>query len=271
MTIPSFPAVQVEQLARCLAQAKSHSQLTDLFAELGMDAPGPSQGAKWLRIREALAARQKRDGVGNNVGTFVQTVLSPVNFVKASEGYYERLRAEVNLILAFCGLHVDEAGKLCPVPLARTLDEAARRASELRAKLVQRAVHPEVLSFCRPELLDGNYFHAVLEASKSVADKVRNKTGLPCDGAELFQRAFGGKAPLLAINTLTTDTEKSEQAGFANLLVGLFGTFRNPTAHAPKVHWPMSEQDALDLLSLVSYVHRRLDGAVSTNPTLVGT
>jgi Protein of unknown function (Hypoth_ymh) len=66
---------------------------------------------------------------------------------------------------------------------------------------------------------------------------------------------------MLAVSTLRTDTEKSEQTGFANLLKGMFGTFRNPTGHAPKVTWKIEEQDALDLLSLVSYLHHRLDAA----------
>lgn len=44
------------------------------------------------------------------------------------------------------------------------------------------------------------------------------------------------------------------------LLIGLFGAVRNPLAHAPKTNWPMSEQDALDILTLVSLIHRKLDG-----------
>ena len=50
-----------------------------------------------------------------------------------------------------------------------------------------------------------------------------------------------------------------KQKGFVNLLVGLFGVFRNPTAHAEKIYWPIGEQDALDILGLVSLVHRKLD------------
>lgn len=64
-----------------------------------------------------------------------------------------------------------------------------------------------------------------------------------------------------ALGPLTTESEKSEQKGFANLLIGLFGAVRNPLAHAPKTNWPMSEQDALDILTLVSLIHRKLDGA----------
>jgi uncharacterized protein (TIGR02391 family) len=130
-----------------------------------------------------------------------------------------------------------------------------------------------VLRFCRAELLQDNYFHAVFEATKSVAQKIRDKTGLTGDGADIVDKAFGLRAPMLAINSLRTDTEQSEQTGFANLLKGMFGTFRNPTGHAAKITWKIDEQDALDLLSLVSYMHRRLDAAAivprtsATSPT----
>jgi len=129
----------------------------------------------------------------------------------------------------------------------------------LRPALKQRAVEPEVLVFCRAELLQENYFHAVLEATKSVATLLRFRTGLTSDGAGLVQSALGGDDPRLRINAFRTDTDRSEQKGFANLLVGFFGTFHNPTAHAAKIEWPMSEADALDLMSLASYIHRRLN------------
>ena len=43
---------------------------------------------------------------------------------------------------------------------------------------------------------------------------------------------------------------------------GIFSAFRNPEAHELKVLWHVSETDALDLLSTLSLIHRRLDGAV---------
>jgi uncharacterized protein (TIGR02391 family) len=64
-----------------------------------------------------------------------------------------------------------------------------------------------------------------------------------------------------ALNSLVSETEKGEQRGFANLLIGLFGTIRNPLAHNPKIEWDMSEQDALDILTMVSLIHRKLDKA----------
>ena len=45
---------------------------------------------------------------------------------------------------------------------ASTVAEAQARADDLRAELTRRQVHPDVLRFCRAELLQQNYFHAVL-------------------------------------------------------------------------------------------------------------
>nr|WP_279616245.1 TIGR02391 family protein [Caballeronia sordidicola] len=67
--------------------------------------------------------------------------------------------------------------------------------------------------------------------------------------------------PVLVLGPLITESEKSKQKGFASLLIGLFGAVRNPLAHASKTNWPMSEQDALDILTLVSLIHRKLDRA----------
>jgi uncharacterized protein (TIGR02391 family) len=117
------------------------------------------------------------------------------------------------------------------------------------------------LRFCRAELVADNYFHAVLEATKSIADKLRAKSDLTEDGAKLVDATLCGSAPRVAINDLLTDSQRSEQSGFANLVKGTFGMFRNPTAHEARVLWAMSKEDAEDLLSLASLIHRRLDAA----------
>lgn len=61
----------------------------------------------------------------------------------------------------------------------------------------------------------------------------------------------------------TQEMQCSRRSGCTSLIVGLFGAFRNPTPHAEKVSWLMREQDALDILSLVSLVHPKLDCAKS--------
>ncbi len=98
--------------------------------------------------------------------------MRPELYARAPERY-EPMRANLNRALAFAGLAVKASGELDEVEQAHTLTEAERRAAELRTDLEVRKVHPDVLRFCREELLVDNYFHAVLEAAKSVADKLR--------------------------------------------------------------------------------------------------
>jgi len=58
-----------------------------------------------------------------------------------------------------------------------------------------------------------------------------------------------------------SETLVGEQRGFVSLLKGLYGTIRNPLGHEAKIEWEMSEQDAVDILTTVSLVHRKLDKA----------
>jgi uncharacterized protein (TIGR02391 family) len=228
-----------------------------LLATCGIADVDPTL-TKRHRLYNAFAQDQNRRGDRTRVLGFIRHSTKPERFVRKPERF-EPMRAHLNRALAFAGLAVDASGKLSTVEEAHTLSEARRRADDLRADLIKRGVHSDVLLFCRDELLADDYFHAVMEAVKSVADKLRARTGLTDDGTTLADRALSGDLPMLAINLLRTESEKSEQRGFANLVRGTFGMFRNTTAHAARIHWPMTKEDAEDLLSLVSLIHRRLD------------
>lgn len=260
--IEKFSNAALEQIGRTIDGAATHSQFSEIFKELGL-SEYDSNGSKWYRVLSVLSGRQDRDCAGNIVIVFITNVLNPVRFVGNREGF-NYLRDAINQTLSFSGYEVRDDGKVYKTSGVTTLSEAEKKANRLKSLLVERQVHHDVLSFCRPELIEKNYFHSVLEATKSLADKIREKSGETEDGAPLVDKVFCGKSPLLAFNTLVHEHERSEQSGIANLMKGVFGTFRNPTAHAPKISWSVSEQDALDLLTMLSYLHRRMDGAVKT-------
>lgn len=221
---------------------------------------------KWKRLFNALAAIQNSRKFGNHTIMVLTRAMKPVRYVRRQE-LFTHQREQINIVLAFTGMVVGEDGQVRKAKPAETLAEASQRANRLRSLLEARQVHQDILAFCKAELLKENYFHAVFEAMKSISAKVRNLSGLTTDGSELVTQAFSfGQKPLpiLAINPLNTETDCGEQRGFANLLIGLFGTVRNPLAHNPKVEWPMSEQDALDILTTASLIHRKLDQARKT-------
>lgn len=261
-----FTQTDLEALCKVLQDAASHAQLTGIMASLGLTEGDPGTVlAKWKRIFNVLAAKQNKTGTGNFALLLTQTLLSPKRFVNEPD-QFEVLRERVNLQLAFHGWQLTSGAQFEAVQPVLTIDEARERANRLHAELERRKVHADVLAFCRPELLQENYFHAVFEATKSVADKIRSMAGVDGDGAEIVDMAFGLKngRPKLAINSLESRTEQDEQRGFSNLVKGMFGMFRNVTGHAPKVRWEVGEQDCLDLLTLVSLIHRRLDASAIT-------
>jgi uncharacterized protein (TIGR02391 family) len=267
--IPEFSHTELESICNVLADTSrglTGSEMGSILARLGIPDPMPTI-TKRHRLFEALAKRQAQTRSGSVVGAFIQEVMNPVRYTD-NRVLFDSRRHDLNTILAFCGYSLGEDGKLrLRAQPARTLTEAEEAAGRLRSELSRRGVHPDVLKFCRPELLQENYFHAVFEATKSVADKIREKAEVDGDGSELVDRAFGiGKQgmPLLAFNGLQTETERSEHTGLMQLMKGMFGVFRNVTAHAPKVKWPISEQDAMDLLTIASYLHRRLDTCFRT-------
>lgn len=258
---PLFGQAQLEAIAGALGDTDSgltNPEIDLLIPTCKMVDPGP--GTKWKRIYNAFVEVQNRRKNRTNILEFIRQSMSPARYAR-NPARFEPMRQNLNRALAFCGLVVTEAGEIQKTESASTLPEAERRARGLRADLEVRRVHPDVLRFCKAELLADDYFHAVQEAVKSVADKMRSKTGLTDDGATLVDRVLCRSPPMLAINPLRTESEVSEQKGFANLVKGLFGMFRNPTAHEARIHWAMTKDDAEDLLTMVSLVHRRLDNA----------
>ena len=261
--IPLFNAQHLEAACKVLADTDrglSGSEIGDILQDCRLEDVSPEM-TKWKRLFNALIKAQNTHQFGNHLIMFISRALNPVSYARNKEKFTWR-RSELNVVLSFSGFSVREDGKVIRTPVETTLKGARARAGVLRAALEDRGAHPETLKYCRAELVDENYFHAVLEAIKGVAERIRNLSGLTADGADLINTAFSVKTPVIALNALKTETEISEQKGFGNILVGLFGAVRNPAAHAPKITWPMTEQDALDVLSLVSFVHRKLDGAI---------
>jgi uncharacterized protein (TIGR02391 family) len=223
-------------------------------------SPGTNM-TKWKRLQIAFAGKQNTTRERRAILQFIREAMSPANHL-SNPGRHEAMRYRLNQALLLAGLQCTEEGKLESAEAATTLGQAESRARSLRAGLERRNVHPEVLRFCGAEWLVDDYVHAVQEAVKSVMDRLRRSTDLTTDGGELVSFVLGGETPMLAINPRQTKSQRDEQKGFVNLLTGAVGMFRNPTAHEARIHWPMRQQDAEDIMSMVSLFHRRLDGAI---------
>lgn len=212
---------------------------------------------KWQRIYNAFVDFQNREHCSNNIFTFIKLVLSPSRYVNEPERF-EWLLKNTNQQLSFAGWKIGEDGKQLKIQKATTIQEAQIKAKNLKSEIENRKGHPEIIKYCKAELLSDNYFHAVFEACKGLFERIRELSGVNKDGIRLIEEVFSTN-PILIINNYLSDSEKDELSGFCNLLKGLCGMFRNTEAHEPKVSWTITEQDALEILGVISYCHRRLD------------
>ena len=230
---PTLTDTQLEQICRLLGEYTTGSEISRIFTSMQIDDVS-GESTKWRRLYHTFTYWQERERASSKLIDFIRSVLEPSAFVKDSDAF-DIARQELNAILAFAGLSYGEDGNFRIVSAATTLDEAHQRAKTLQAKFRGRKIHIEAIKYCKPELLQDNYFHAVFEASKGLAQRIREISGVDGDGAALIDKVFSIERPVLAFNSLQTETERSEHKGFSALLKGCFATVRNPLAHEPKI------------------------------------
>jgi uncharacterized protein (TIGR02391 family) len=250
----------LEGLAKILAdtgQGLTGTELSKFIPEAGLIDVDPLN-TKWKRLYNSFADYQERNRNSNLILRFINLSLKPSRFIGQNDKF-ETIRAELNKRLSFIGLQLNENGIFNNVVVAKTITEAEQRVNRFKSKLENRNIHSKIYEYCNSELITENYFHSVFEAVKSIAEEIRQKTNLTLDGAELIDKALSVTNPLIKINSLKTETEQSEQKGFSNLIKGVFGMFRNTTAHAPKVVWKITEDEALDIMTTISLIHKKLN------------
>lgn len=215
-------------------------------------------GTKRIRIFNSLAEECNRAKSSNCVYAFISEALEPSRWLDAPEAH-SAMRTKINEVLALKGIQLNDENKYVQVTMATSVSEARRRASQLSRKLYDLHMHPEVLKCCKEELLQENYFHAVHEAAKSLTDRISVETGLELDGTPLIERAFSMEKPAVVLNTLRTSSEKNQHRGLKELLLGINYSVRNVTAHELKIKWAIDEDHAINMLSIISAIHKELD------------
>ena len=262
---PALSAPLLESISRTLGENLTGSQIGKILSDSKIEDVDPSN-TKWKRIYNAFVTWQNNYRCSNHILKFISNSLQPVLYVGKEQQFHDS-RIEINKRLSFAGMEVGENGRLRKINKSTTISEAEQRANRFKHKLESRNIHKQIFDFCGAELLVENYFHSVFEATKSIAERIRIATGLTDDGASLIDTAFSTVNPLIKINDLKSSTDRSEHLGFANIIKGLFGLIRNPTAHEPKIKFVIEEEEAIDVLSVISYVHKRLDKATITKIT----
>lgn len=99
---------------------------------------------------------------------------------------------------------------------------------------IEDSLRPELWGAIADSYGRHDYTAAIRDAISLITSTLRDKTGLDGDGQELVGRALGfskSKPPLIAVNRLQTETERSIQIGLLETMKGIYSLIRNPRSH----------------------------------------
>lgn len=138
-----------------------------------------------------------------------------------------------------------------------------------------RRLHQTVKDASYNDYKNEDYYRAVEEAIKRYQTKVQEKSNCNEDGQKLMLKVFGKDNALLSVSSkyrkksgadFSASTNENVEEGQKFMSAGMVSGVRNPIAHEEiaelKESGLFTENDCLDMLSLLSHLCRRLDDAV---------
>jgi uncharacterized protein (TIGR02391 family) len=257
--IKPFSLSALERIAEIIGDRYTGSGITEFFRKAGFPQIRHDGTTKWRFVYGALEQIQSSTHGPYQIAAIIQQLCDPQEYFGNAETHRQIVN-EVNEILSFYALAVNaKDGK---VVVTGETDAVLRSRESEEARLFDsRGFHPEVKKHARLLFLEGRHFHAVFECCKAFDKYVRQKSKLDKHGSDLISAALSLKGPL-KLNAQRTETERNEQEGLMHLCMGLMRAVRNPESHEPELDWPITREDALDILSLISFLYRQVDKAV---------
>ena len=259
VTAPHLNLSALEAIAKIIGDRYTGPEITAFFRKAGFPQVSHDGSTKWRFTLVALENLQREIYGDANIAKVLETLCNPQEFFGRPEAHSE-LVERIDEIVSFYGLVVDrKTGKLAVSEKARA--ELRRRESAEAQAFDARKLHPEVIKHGRDLFVQGRHFHAVFECCKAFDRAVASKSLIDEHGEKLMGIALSLSGPL-KLNSQRSQSEINEQEGIMHLCKGLMRAIRNPEAHEPELDWPIDQRDALDILSLISFLYRKLGAAV---------
>lgn len=259
MNVPSFKLSALEAIAKIIGDRYTGSEITAFFRKAGFSKIMHDGSTKWRFTFSALEHIQKLPSGNTDIAKILEALCNPQEFFGRPDEHSQLIDI-VDEIVGFYGLKIDpKSGKLLVSGEAKA--ELRQRESAEAKAFDGREFHREVVKHGRDLFVQGRHFHAVFECCKAFDRLVANKSHVTEHGDKLMGMALSMSGPL-KLNTQQSQSEINEQEGIMHLCKGLMRAVRNPEAHEPELDWPITQKDALDILSLISFLYRKIDLAV---------
>lgn len=156
---------QLRPICEVLAQMTTGSNISYMLLSLGISCDLDDNATKWRRIYNAIVINWNKFHTNDMLIKIIEWIMSPALYIDKQERFNEG-RDALNQRLSFLGLELLSNGKIQSRPVATTLDEANQTINKLKRDLQRFDIHPQILTFCRPEIINEDLFHLIFEASK---------------------------------------------------------------------------------------------------------
>lgn len=123
-----------------------------------------------------------------------------------------------------------------------------------------REYHEQVIIHAKALFLNKHYTNSVHEACKAYIKALQDKSGSHRDGTDLMS-VLSSKGGNVKFNALLTESERNYQQGLEQISRGAVLAFRNVAAHDTAKSLNISAIEALDMLTIVSFLLKALDKA----------
>ncbi|WP_052402713.1 TIGR02391 family protein [Methanococcoides methylutens] len=253
----NFSHSALENLSKIIGDKYTGSEITEFFHKIGYNDIQHDGTTKWRFVYDRLKDIQNTNGYFA-IAKVIEQLCSPEEFIQDKDGF-SRLLEQVNEILSYYKLRVNDNGKI--IKDSSIEPKLQSKVTEDAKLFNSRHYHPEIKKHAFKLFNEGRYFHAVFECCKAFDKYVSEKADTDKHGSKLMTEALSLKG-CLKLNAQQTETERNEQQGLMHLCAGLMSAIRNPQGHEPELHWKMTREDALDVLSLMSYLYRQIESTV---------
>jgi len=251
----SFKDAALEEIAKIIGDSYTGSEIFNFFSRTGHNLVLDSS-TKWKYVYSTLLEIKKNKYGYHDILNIIKIFCDPQAFISNPE-LHEKILVRINKVFHFYALEISNEGSLMKRNTKRKTLEAISEDIKI---FDVRKFHSQIVLHSRKPFIDGNYSNSVFESCKAYDKQVRVFSKIDDHGASLMGRAFSEKGPI-KINAQQTTTEKNEQEGIMQLSRGLMFAVRNPQGHEPALDWPISLEEALDLLSFLSYLFRKLENS----------
>ena len=261
--ISSFPAEILEYIAELISETKSGSGITRFFNASGYpEFVHDGSTKKWF-ILNCLQNLNRRSGGPYHVIKIIEKLADPRQYLNTVE-IHKKIVDKLDNVIVFHGLRLNKDNRVVlskePIPTSPIDTPTGKEEIYLFEKI---RLHPEIGKVSEQLFKDGHYAQAIFEAFKAINNAVKKKSGVEDkDGQALMAYVFSGNPPVLALNSLLTQSEKDEQDGFKFLFMGAITGIRNPKAHENIIQ--TDTYRTLHYLIFASLLMARVDESIRT-------